>query len=62
MMDEMGHTDPGLALKVYRQTMRRDEDQTAQLRALVDGEIMANSGQWEQIEAASLVDAEAVSA
>jgi hypothetical protein len=61
-MDEMGHTDPGLALKVYRQTMRRDEDQTAQLRALVDGEIMANSGQWEQIEAASLVDAEAVSA
>ena len=62
MMDEMGHTDPGLALKVYRQTMRRDKDQTAQLRALVDGEIVANSGQWEQIEAASLVDAEAVSA
>jgi integrase len=23
VMDEMGHTDPGLALRVYRQAMRR---------------------------------------
>ena len=37
VMDEMGHTDPGLALRVYRQTMRRDDGEKASLRALVDG-------------------------
>ncbi len=36
-MDEMGHTDPALALRVYRQPMRRDEHQQAQLRALMEG-------------------------
>jgi hypothetical protein len=35
-MDEMGHTNPALALMVYRQAMRRGEDEKAQLRALVD--------------------------
>lgn len=37
VMDEMGHTDPGLALRVYRQAMRRDEEEMAALRALVEG-------------------------
>jgi integrase len=37
IMDEMGHTDPALALRVYRQAMRRGEDEKAQLRALIDG-------------------------
>ena len=37
VMDEMGHTDPGLALRVCRQAMRRGEDEKAQLHALVDG-------------------------
>jgi integrase len=37
VMDEMGHTDPELALRVYRQAMRRDEGEKAQLRALVEG-------------------------
>jgi integrase len=36
VMDEMGHTDPGLALRVYRQSMRRDEDEKAALRRLVE--------------------------
>jgi len=27
--DERGHTDPGLALRIYRQSMRRDESETA---------------------------------
>jgi hypothetical protein len=36
-MDEMGHTDPALALRVYRQSMRRAEDEKAALRHLVDG-------------------------
>jgi integrase len=37
VMDEMGHTDPALALRVYRQAMRRGEDEKAALRALVEG-------------------------
>ncbi len=41
-MDEMGHADQGLALRVYAQAMRRGEDETAQLRALVEGGVMAN--------------------
>jgi integrase len=37
VMDEMGHTDPALALRVYRQAMRRGEDEKQALRALVEG-------------------------
>jgi integrase len=37
VMDEMGHTNPGLALRVYRQTMCRDEDEKGALRKLVEG-------------------------
>lgn len=37
VMDEMGHTNPALALRVYRQAMRRDDDEKGQLRALVEG-------------------------
>jgi integrase len=37
VMDEMGHTDPALALRVYRQAMRRGEDEKAALRVLVEG-------------------------
>jgi integrase len=32
VMDEMGHADPALALRVYRQAMRRGEDEKAALR------------------------------
>jgi integrase len=46
VMDEMGHTDPGLALRVYRQAMRRDEDEKAALRALVEGSETAEIGRW----------------
>jgi integrase len=45
VMDEMGHTDPALALRVYRQSMRRGEDEKAQLRALVEGADWANTGE-----------------
>lgn len=37
VMDEMGHTDPELALRVYRQAMRRGEQEKEQLQALVEG-------------------------
>ncbi len=44
VMDEMGHTDPALALRVYRQSMRRDEDEKQQLRALIEGSELAVIG------------------
>jgi len=44
VMDEMGHTDPALALKVFRHAMRRGEDENAQLRALVEGAQLAVIG------------------
>jgi hypothetical protein len=37
LMDEMVHTDPAPGLRVYRQAMRRGEDEKQALRALVDG-------------------------
>lgn len=37
VMDEVGHTDPGLALRIYRQAMRRGDEEKQQLRALVEG-------------------------
>jgi hypothetical protein len=37
VMDEMGHADPGLGLRIYRQAMRRDEAERAKLRALIEG-------------------------
>ena len=46
-MDEMGHTDPELALRVYRQAMRRGEDEKAQLQALVEGGMVAVGGRRE---------------
>ncbi len=44
VMDEMGHTNPALALRVYRQSMRRGEDEKAQLRTLIEGAEMADIG------------------
>jgi len=44
VMDEMGHTDPGLALRVYRQAMRREDGEKSRLRALVEGADWADMG------------------
>jgi integrase len=44
VMDEMGHTDPALALAIYRQSMRRDEGDKDRLRALVEGGELAVIG------------------
>lgn len=38
VMAEMGHTDAGLALRIYAQAMQRDGDALARLQALVLGE------------------------
>jgi integrase len=44
VMQEMGHTHPGLCLRVYAQAMRRGEDEKAALRALVAGAQLADIG------------------
>jgi integrase len=44
VMQEMGHTNPALALRVYAQAMRRDEDEERALRALVEGESLSPEG------------------
>ena len=50
VMQEMGHTDPGLALKVYAQSMRRGEGEKAQLQALVEGGVVAVGGSRDEIQ------------
>ena len=55
-MDEMGHTDPALALRVYRQSMRRGEDEKAQLRALVEGGVWANMGERRDKETSETIE------
>lgn len=39
VMDEMGHADPALALRVYRQAMRRGDDEKVALRRLVESDL-----------------------
>jgi integrase len=56
VMDEMGHTDPALALRVYRQSMRRGEDEKAQMRALVEGGVWANMGERGEVQASETVE------
>jgi integrase len=51
VMDEMGHTHPGLALRIYRQAMRRDEGERARLRALVEGSELAEVEESAQTKA-----------
>ena len=36
-MEQVGHTDPKLALAIYAKAMRRGDDEKARLRALVEG-------------------------
>jgi hypothetical protein len=50
VMDEMGRTDPGQALRVYRQAMHRDEDEKRKLPPLVDG-MCTTDHESEMIEA-----------
>jgi len=66
VMDEMGHADPGLALRVYRQAMRRGEDEKTALRALVEGghvegaenRLGERMGERADLDAATTVDGE----
>jgi integrase len=48
VMDQLGHTDPGFTLRVYRHGMRRDKAARDRLRALVGG------AQWEAMTASNV--------
>jgi integrase len=51
VMQEMGHTDPGLALRIHATAIRRTEAEQAGLSALVDGsESIAGAGSVRQAE------------
>ena len=52
VMAEMGHTTPGLALRVYAQALRRDEQESTRLSALVEGGELAVIGS-SRVEAVS---------
>ena len=58
VMAQLGHTDPGLALRIYARAMRHDENEKAQLRALVDGAHWAAMGSETEAEGFRELDAE----
>jgi hypothetical protein len=41
-MQELGHTHPGLALRIYAAAMRRDDDENGRLRALIEGSLVTS--------------------
>jgi integrase len=45
VMDQLGHTDPGFTLRVYRHGMRRDEQSKRALRELVGLDVSGSDGQ-----------------
>jgi hypothetical protein len=47
-MDEMDHTDPALVLRIYGQSMRRDEGEKQALRAL------SKAAKWQLLAARQL--------
>jgi hypothetical protein len=55
-MQEMGHTYPALAFRVYRKSMRRGEDEKAQMRALVEGGVWANMGERRDQETSETIE------
>ena len=51
-MAQLGHTHPGLALRVYARAMRLDDREKERLRALVEGSHWAAMGSESDSEAA----------
>ncbi len=52
VMAQLGHTHPGLALRIYASAMRLDEGEKERLRALVEGSHWAAMGSESDSEAA----------
>ena len=58
VMDQLGHTDPKLALRIYARAMRRDEAELGRLRALVGGSEWAPMGTSEGSKVSALENAQ----
>jgi len=54
VMDQIGRTDPGFTLRVYRHGMHRDDAAKARLQALVGGAALGSSktqAPWTELSA-----------
>jgi integrase len=58
VMAQLGHTDPGLALRIYASAMRLDEGEKGRLRALVGGSHWAAMGSESDSDAGDSVTSE----
>jgi integrase len=45
VMQQLGHTDPAFTLRVYSHVMRRSDEEREELRALVEGRVLAGNRQ-----------------
>ncbi len=58
VMAEMGHTHPGLALRIYARALRLEQDEKDRLRALVDGGEVAFGGRRDDLGPVEALSAE----
>ncbi len=57
LMAQLGHTDPKFTLRVYTHLMRRDKDERARLRALVEGRDLTLADEDDRVLAGDRVSA-----
>jgi integrase len=51
VMQQLGHTDPAFTLRVYSHMMRRSDEEREELKALVEGRVLAGNRQGARISA-----------
>ena len=51
VMQQLGHTDPAFTLRVYAHVMRRSDEEREELKALVEGRVLAGNRQGARISA-----------
>lgn len=51
VMQQLGHTDPAFTLRVYSHMMRRSDEEREDLKALVEGRVLAGNRQGTRIPA-----------
>ena len=57
VMGQLGHTDPGLTLRIYSHQMRRRDGERERLQSLVNGESWAPAGTRADSAAPATVEA-----
>ncbi len=51
VMQQLGHTDPAFTLRVYSHMMRRSDEERDELKALIEGRVLAGNRQGTRISA-----------